>query len=188
MSSFEAHQIQENQSLKRRWQDRRLTAIEENHSRSIQTNPTKFLASPSSSLPTFFLGNPCTRINNNNNTGRLRESFRRPSGRGGFNVVIDDDDDVLVSSVVPQVTVVLEGRSICQRISLDKHASYRSLANALRQMFVDGGGNGNGDGDGDSDNNNNNNDFDLSNAIPGHLIAYEDMENDLLLVGDLKWK
>jgi hypothetical protein len=31
-------------------------------------------------------------------------------------------------------------------------------------------------------------DLDLSNAIPGHLIAYEDMENDLLLAGDLTWK
>ncbi|KAI3856577.1 hypothetical protein MKX03_032441 [Papaver bracteatum] len=28
----------------------------------------------------------------------------------------------------------------------------------------------------------------LSNAIPGHLIAYEDMEDDLLLAGDLNWK
>ncbi|XP_031093392.1 auxin-responsive protein IAA33 [Ipomoea triloba] len=81
----------------------------------------------------------------------------------------------LVSSVVPPVTVVLEGRSICHRISLHKHASYGSLAKALRQMFVDGG---NADDAG----------LDLSNAIPGHLIAYEDMENDLLLVGDLSWK
>ncbi|KAL4303444.1 hypothetical protein GQ457_10G006220 [Hibiscus cannabinus] len=89
------------------------------------------------------------------------------------------DDDDLVSTVVPLVTVVLEGRSICQRISLHKHASYHSLARALRQMFVDGI-------DGiasDSDN-----DLDLSNAVPGHLIAYEDMENDLLLAGDLNWK
>lgn len=83
-------------------------------------------------------------------------------------------EDDLVSSVVPPVTVVLEGRSICQRISLDKHGSYQSLALALRQMFVDGA---------DSTD-----DLDLSNAIPGHLIAYEDMENDLLLAGDLTWK
>ncbi|XP_019197872.1 PREDICTED: auxin-responsive protein IAA33 [Ipomoea nil] len=80
----------------------------------------------------------------------------------------------LVSSVVPPVTVVLEGRSICHRISLHKHASYGSLAKALRQMFVDGDADDAG--------------LDLSNAIPGHLIAYEDMENDLLLVGDLSWK
>ncbi|GKV47039.1 hypothetical protein SLEP1_g53978 [Rubroshorea leprosula] len=88
------------------------------------------------------------------------------------------EDDLLVSSVVPPVTVVLEGRSICQRISLHKHGSYQSLAKALRQMFVDS----NDDG-GISET-----DLDLSNAIPGHLIAYEDMENDLLLAGDLNWK
>jgi hypothetical protein len=90
---------------------------------------------------------------------------------GGF-------DDDLVSAVAPPVTVVLEGRSICQRISLDKHTNYQSLAKALRQMFVDG----------DAAAPSSDSDFDLSNAIPGHLIAYEDMENDLLLVGDLKWK
>ncbi|KAJ0091492.1 hypothetical protein Patl1_14266 [Pistacia atlantica] len=59
-----------------------------------------------------------------------------------------------------------------------KHASYQSLAKALRQMFVDGG-----DVAGISEH-----DLDLSNAVPGHLIAYEDMENDLLLAGDLNWK
>lgn len=88
------------------------------------------------------------------------------------------EDDDLVSSVVPAVTVVLEGRSICQRISLHKHGSYQSFAKALRQMFVDGGTADSEIGD----------DLDLSNAIPGHLIAYEDMENDLLLAGDLSWK
>ncbi|KAL3532803.1 hypothetical protein ACH5RR_006324 [Cinchona calisaya] len=92
---------------------------------------------------------------------------------GGF-------DDDLVSTVVPPVTVVLEGRSICQRISLDKHTSYQSLATALRQMFVDG--------DAISGVVSENDQFELSNAIPGHRIAYEDIENDLLLVGDLKWK
>lgn len=49
-------------------------------------------------------------------------------------------DDDLVSRVVPPVTVVLEGRSICQRISLHNHAGYHSLAKALRQMFVQGEG------------------------------------------------
>ncbi|CAI9761085.1 unnamed protein product [Fraxinus pennsylvanica] len=88
-------------------------------------------------------------------------------------------DDNLVSSVVPPVTVVLEGRSICQRISLHKHGSYKSLAKALRQMYVDEDASSSSDNDVD---------LDLSNAIPGHLIAYEDMENDLLLVGDLNWK
>ncbi|KAL2338640.1 hypothetical protein Fmac_013086 [Flemingia macrophylla] len=84
------------------------------------------------------------------------------------------EEDDLVSTVVPAVTVVLEGRSICQRISLHNHASYQSLAKALRQMFAE-------DAD-DTDH------LDLSNAIPGHVIAYEDMENDLLLAGDLTWK
>ncbi|XP_020228442.1 auxin-responsive protein IAA33 [Cajanus cajan] len=84
------------------------------------------------------------------------------------------EDDDLVSNVVPAVTVVLEGRSICQRISLHNHGSYQSLAKALRQMFAEDAG--------DSD------DLNLSNAIPGHVIAYEDMENDLLLAGDLTWK
>lgn len=72
---------------------------------------------------------------------------------------------------------MLEGRSICQRISLDKHESYQSLALALRQLFVDG-----------ADSTLETKDLDLSNAIPGHIIAYEDMENDLLLAGDLSWK
>ncbi|XP_062164549.1 auxin-responsive protein IAA33 [Alnus glutinosa] len=87
-------------------------------------------------------------------------------------------DDDLVSTVVPPVTIVLEGRSICQRISLHKHGSYHSLAKALRQMFVDGGDTGF----------TSENDLDLSNAVPGHLIAYEDIENDLLLASDLNWK
>jgi hypothetical protein len=30
--------------------------------------------------------------------------------------------------------------------------------------------------------------LDIANAIPGHVVAYEDMEDDLLLAGDLKWK
>ncbi|XP_010443427.1 PREDICTED: auxin-responsive protein IAA33-like [Camelina sativa] len=103
--------------------------------------------------------------NSKSTTGAAVRSFQ------GFGLNVEDD---LVSSVVPPVTVVLEGRSICQRVSLDKHGSYQSLALALRQMFVDGA---------DSTD-----DLDLSNAIPGHLIAYEDMENDLLLAGDLTWK
>nr|AFK34962.1 unknown [Lotus japonicus] len=88
-----------------------------------------------------------------------------------------EDDDLVSSTVVPAVTVVLEGRSICQRISLHNHASYQSLAKALRNMFVDA-----------SESVESNDDLDLSNAIPGYLIAYEDMENDLLLAGDLSWK
>ncbi|KAG1326419.1 auxin-responsive protein IAA33 [Cocos nucifera] len=90
------------------------------------------------------------------------------------------DDDV-ASTVVPPVTVVLEGRSICHRVYLNKHCSYKSLAMALRRMFVDVddkedlGENG-ADG------------LDLSNAVPGYVVAYEDMEDDLLLAGDLNWK
>ncbi|BAT76738.1 hypothetical protein LR48_Vigan627s004700 [Vigna angularis] len=114
-------------------------------------------ASTSSSLA-FYVGNTTTTTNSDN-------KFQ------GFPGLEDDD---LVSTVVPAVTVVLEGRSICQRISLHSHGSYQSLAKALREMFVENAG--------DSD------DFDLSNVIPGYLIAYEDMENDLLLVGDLSWK
>lgn len=46
-------------------------------------------------------------------------------------------------------------------------------------MFVDAG---------DAGLTSENDQLDLSNAIPGHLIAYEDIENDLLLAGDLNWK
>ncbi|KAI3904650.1 hypothetical protein MKW98_014830 [Papaver atlanticum] len=111
----------------------------------------------------------------------------------GFHSVEFEDqqnkEDETLLKVIPKVTVVLEGRSICQRISLDKHSSYHSLAKALRQMFVDAGVIG------DHhlstlviDNNNTSKEeqlLSLSNAIPGHLIAYEDMEDDLLLAGDL---
>ncbi|KAA8522765.1 hypothetical protein F0562_009073 [Nyssa sinensis] len=143
---------QRQDSLKRRWQERRLSAIEDHHHRSAPANfYTRLIGATSS---------PFTAKPSN------LQSFP-----GGFN-------DDLVSAVVPPVTVVLEGRSICQRISLHKHASYQSLARALRQMFVDGGDAGV----------NSDNDLDLSNAVPGHLIAYEDIENDLLLVGDLNWK
>ena len=140
--------------MKRRWQER-LSAIE-NQPNCSSTNST-FYSRLLGTTPSPFTGNP-----------KKLQSF--PGGG------LDDDD--LVSSMVPPVTVVLEGRSICQRISLHSHASYHSLAKALRQMFVDVDDSG-----ATSDN-----DVDLSNAIPGHLIAYEDMENDLLLVGDLNWK
>ncbi|KAK7839329.1 auxin-responsive protein IAA33 [Quercus suber] len=145
MNSFVA---QRQDSLKRRWQERRLMVG----------------ATPITSSGPFVMGNP--KSNN------LIQGF--PAG-------LDDDD--LVSTVVPPVTVVLEGRSICQRISLHKHASYQSLAKALRQMFVDIGDSTNGVANSESTDH-----IDLSNAIPGHLIAYEDMENDLLLAGDLNWK
>lgn len=137
--------------------------MEENHHKNISSNMYSKLvgsATPASS----FMGNPSRNI----------QSFSC-----GF-----EDDDILVSSVIPPVTVVLEGRSICQRISLEKHNNYQSLAKALRQMFVDGGDYASTTAAAAADRS----DFDLSNAIPGHLIAYEDMENDLLLVGDLNWK
>jgi len=43
---------------------------------------------------------------------------------------------------------------------------------ALRQMFVD---------DDDVGDNTSDDNLDLSNVILGHLIVYEDMENDLFL-------
>lgn len=119
------------------------------------------------SVPNF-VSNP------NNNDNNTLQGFP-----GGF----DDHDKDLISDVIPPVTVVLEGRSICQRISLHKHANYQSLAKALRQMFVEGDDAGGVASDGMISH-----ELDLSNAVPGHLIAYEDMENDLLLVGDLNWK
>ncbi|KAH9805934.1 auxin-responsive protein IAA33 [Citrus sinensis] len=137
-------QAQRQESLKRRWQERR--AVSPNMNCTTTTNTGVLVNNPNNNRLQAFPG-------------------------------LDDDD--LVSTVVPPVTVVLEGRSICQRISLHKHASYQSLAKALRQMFVEGG---------EAAAINSEQDLDLSNAVPGHLIAYEDMENDLLLAGDLNWK
>ncbi|KAF6138500.1 hypothetical protein GIB67_022534 [Kingdonia uniflora] len=89
-------------------------------------------------------------------------------------------EDDLLSTLIPQVTVVLEGRSICQRISLHKHSDYSSFAKALHKMFVMDAS--------DVASQENCDELDLSNAVPGHLVAYEDMEDDLLLAGDLNWK
>ncbi|KAL3535375.1 hypothetical protein ACH5RR_003836 [Cinchona calisaya] len=142
---------QKQESLKMSWQqERRLSTIEKESHKNSMASPNFY------SRPSPLRANPKNNI----------QIFP-----GGF-----DDDDDLVSAVVPPVTVVLEGRSICQRISLHKHTSYQSLAKALSQMFVDG------DAAGEQSEL-----LDLSTAVPGHLIAYEDMENDLLLVGDLKW-
>ncbi|KAK4777919.1 hypothetical protein SAY87_018106 [Trapa incisa] len=111
-------------------------------------------------------------------------SFRLQSsgggGGGGFMGLIDDQE-LVTGLVPPAVTVVLEGRSICHRICLHNHESYQSLARALRRIFVEGEADG---GSAAADEK----DLDLSNAIPGYLVAYEDMENDLLLAGDLSWK
>ncbi|EXB54743.1 Auxin-responsive protein IAA33 [Morus notabilis] len=167
MNGFDHPQRQDQYSLKRmRWQDIK---------RTQHINIVSGGATPPSSGGLSFTGS------NPNSTTNLQ----------GFPVgLLDSRHDDLVSAVVPAVTVVLEGRSICQRISLHKHASYESLAKALRQMFAqegDGGGGSGGGGEGGGEDNNDN-DLDLSNAVPGHLIAYEDMENDLLLAGDLNWK
>ncbi|KAL8488887.1 hypothetical protein ACS0TY_024517 [Phlomoides rotata] len=160
MSSFDS---QRQESLKRMWQERRaVSAIDERFKRSAT----------SSALYNYKLANnlgPTSLLNPN------KAQLLRPSFSGGFN-------DDLVAAVIPPVTVVLDGRSICQRISLHKHGSYQSLARALKQMFVD-------INDQDSSTTSDDHrDVDLSNAVPGHIIAYEDMENDLLLVGDLNWK
>ncbi|KAF0890699.1 hypothetical protein E2562_004203 [Oryza meyeriana var. granulata] len=97
----------------------------------------------------------------------------------------EQDDDV-TAGVVPPVTVVLDGRSICHRVHLSKHTGYRSLAAALRRMFVDADDDGADEAGRSSDADRGG--LDLSNAVPGHLVAYEDMEDDLLLAGDLSWK
>ena len=89
---------------------------------------------------------------------------------------VQDGDDDVAAGVVPPVTVVLDGRCICHRVHLNRHTGYRSLAGALRRLFVDTDDDLGEDG------------LDLANAIPGHVVAYEDMEDDLLLAGDLKWK
>ncbi|XP_078151167.1 indole-3-acetic acid inducible 33 [Carex rostrata] len=86
------------------------------------------------------------------------------------------NDDDIASTIVPPVTVVLEGRSICHRVHLSRHTGYDSLAVALRRLFV-----------GDMDDKPSEG-LDLSNAVPGHVVAYEDMEDDLLLAGDLSWR
>ncbi|PKU78872.1 Auxin-responsive protein IAA33 [Dendrobium catenatum] len=76
------------------------------------------------------------------------------------------------TGIIPSVKVIFEGRSICHSVRLDRHASYESLAFTLRRLFV---------GADDLSNAG----LDLSNAVPGHMVAYEDREDDLLLAGDL---
>jgi hypothetical protein len=93
------------------------------------------------------------------------------------------EEDVLAAGVVPPVTVVLDGRCICHRVHLSTHTGYRSLAAALRRMFVD-----DDDADAAQAAGGEGLQLDLSNAVPGHVVAYEDMEDDLLLAGDLNWK
>uniref|UniRef100_A0A0D9WAH1 Auxin-responsive protein n=1 Tax=Leersia perrieri TaxID=77586 RepID=A0A0D9WAH1_9ORYZ len=104
---------------------------------------------------------------------QLRKLLRLSSVNG------HGDDDGVAAGVVPPVTVVLDGRCICHRVHLSMHSGYNSLAGALRRLFVDDDADGGSGGGGE---------LDLSNAVPGHVVAYEDMEDDLLLAGDLKWK
>lgn len=146
---MDGYSSQRQDSMKRRFQDRNLPVSSmDNYFAKVMAATT-----PPSSSPAF--------VKNPNSNSKIPSSI-------GF-------DDDLVAAVVPPVTVAIEGRSICHRISLHKHESYQSLAKALRQMFVD---------DADVPDK----DLNLSNAVPGHLIAYEDIENDLLLAGDLNWK
>ncbi|XP_026406047.1 auxin-responsive protein IAA33-like isoform X3 [Papaver somniferum] len=84
----------------------------------------------------------------------------------GFHSVEFDDqqikEDETLLKVIPKVTVVLEG------VIGDHHLSTLVIDNnstSKEEQLLS-----------------------LSNAIPGHLIAYEDMEDDLLLAGDLNWK
>ncbi|XP_062078667.1 auxin-responsive protein IAA33 [Humulus lupulus] len=169
-SSFDHSQMmrQDQYSLKRRWQQQ------------LMVNNG---ATPPSSGGLSFTG-ITTTANPNHNSNKINCYLQGSTGFPAAGQLLGHRHDDLVSAaVVPAVTVVLEGRSICHRISLHKHSSYQSLAKAIRQMFGDGGGGGGGCG-GENDDK----DLDLSNAVPGHLIAYEDMENDLLLAGDLNWK
>ncbi|WOK92115.1 hypothetical protein Cni_G00806 [Canna indica] len=103
---------------------------------------------------------------------------RAPTSMKLLSLSAGSRDDDMASTVVPPVTVVLDGRSICHRICLDKHSGYESLAKALRLMFVDDESTGEGGDQG----------LNLANAVPGYVVAYEDLEDDLLLVGDLNWK
>uniref|UniRef100_J3NCL7 Auxin-responsive protein n=1 Tax=Oryza brachyantha TaxID=4533 RepID=J3NCL7_ORYBR len=97
----------------------------------------------------------------------------------------DQDDDTMTAGVMLLVTIVVDGRSICHHVHLSRHTGYRSLSAALCRMFIDEDDDDDGGGGADRDHGGG---LDLSNAVPGHLVAYEDMENDLLLAGDLSWK
>uniref|UniRef100_A0A0E0KW34 Auxin-responsive protein n=1 Tax=Oryza punctata TaxID=4537 RepID=A0A0E0KW34_ORYPU len=119
------------------------------------------------------------------------EQERRQQHRGKMlRLSVQQGADDVTAGVVPPVTVVLDGRSICHRVHLSKHTGYRSLAAALRRMFVDADDDvvGAADEEGRSSSSDADRGLDLSNAVPGHVVAYEDMENDLLLAGDLNWK
>ena len=107
---------------------------------------------------------------------------QQPPQRKLLTLSVQGDD--VAAGVVPPVTVVLDGRCICHRVHLNRHTGYRSLAGTLRRMFVDADADDHDRQRGGEDDN----DLDLANAVPGHVVAYEDLEDDLLLAGDLKWK
>ncbi|EFJ23932.1 hypothetical protein SELMODRAFT_451390 [Selaginella moellendorffii] len=72
------------------------------------------------------------------------------------------------------ITVVMEGRSIDGRICLSDYDGYGSFAAALRSMFGP---------EEEASTAAAEQACSLSNAIPHHIIAYEDAEGDLLLAG-----
>lgn len=89
---------------------------------------------------------------------------------------IDSDDH----DVPPFISVVMDGRSIGGRVCLQKLDGYESFALTIWNMFKDNIAEDSMAASGEGCN--------LSNAIPGFVIAYEDAEGDLLLVGDLSWR
>ncbi|GBG85126.1 Aux/IAA family protein [Chara braunii] len=82
------------------------------------------------------------------------------------------------------ITAIMEGWPIGRRISLREHYNYEGLSTTLRHMF----------------------EFMIPaeqrywirpgchppcnslNALPGHVIAYEDADGDLMLAGDIPWE
>ncbi|KMT03325.1 hypothetical protein BVRB_8g198610 [Beta vulgaris subsp. vulgaris] len=161
--------IQRQESLKRRWHDSFYTRLLSAPPQPpTNPTPTAAVAAAAAASSPLIIGKPPHFLQ----PGRLDGG----GGGGGGD---------LYQNVVPPVTVVLEGRSICQRVNLQQHANYESLAKALRQMFMDMI---NIQQNHEDESDNGSHQLDLSNALPGYLVAYEDMENDLLLAGDLHWK
>ncbi|KNA21263.1 hypothetical protein SOVF_044910 [Spinacia oleracea] len=157
-------EVQRQESLKRRWHDSFYTRL---LTSPAPTNPT---TSAAAATPALIIGKPPHHHHHHHH--HFLQPGRLLDGGGGGDLVLN---------VIPSVTVVLEGRSICHRINLQNHGSYQSLAKALRQMFVEIANIQQNEDESDGQ-------FDLSNAVPGYVIAYEDMENDLLFAGDLQWK
>ncbi|PKA51404.1 Auxin-responsive protein IAA33 [Apostasia shenzhenica] len=87
-----------------------------------------------------------------------------------------NDTSAAAAAASQSITVCHDSRAISHRIRLDRLTGYKSLAASLHRLYVDV------DPSPDDDL------IDISSAVPGHLIAYEDVEDDLLLVGDISWK